>query len=69
MGSPLGRLLKISTLRKPDIIPDEERGTLTVRLHHLTNRISARELVQHLNDTDTIYPSTDLRLRYELESG
>ena len=54
-----------------DIIPDEEAGTLTVRLHHLTNRMSdhaARLLAQHLNETDTIYPGTNLRLRYELVS-
>ncbi|MCP4398717.1 MAG: hypothetical protein GY801_15640 [bacterium] len=54
------------------IIPDAEEKTLTVRLHHLTNRMSdhaARELASHLNDTETIYPGTDLRLRYELVSG
>lgn len=55
-----------------DIIPNEEKGTLTVRLHHLTNRMSdnaARELAGHLNDTDTVYPGTELRMRYELVSG
>ena len=55
-----------------DIIPDGKQGTLTVRLHHLTNRMSdnaARELAGHLNDTDTVYPGTELRMRYELVSG
>ena len=55
-----------------DIIPDEEAGTLTVRLHHLTNRLSdqaARDLAEHLNNSETIYPGTNLRLNYELVSG
>jgi hypothetical protein len=29
---------------------------------------AARLLAQHLNETDTIYPGTNLRLRYELVS-
>jgi prepilin-type processing-associated H-X9-DG protein len=54
-----------------DIIPDEEKGTLTIRLHHLTNRLSdhaARHLAAHLNETETIYPGTNLRLVYNLVS-
>jgi len=55
-----------------DIIPDEEAGTLTVRLHHLTNRLSdqaAQDLARDLNSSETIYPGTNLRLNYELVSG
>ena len=65
-------LLRDIYTQDADIIPDEEEKTLTVRLHHLTNRMSdraARQLARHLNDTETIYPGTDLRLRYELVSG
>jgi len=54
-----------------DLIPDEAAGTLTVRLHHLTNRASdeaARFLAAHLNATETVYPGTNLRLVYELVS-
>jgi len=54
-----------------DIIPDEEEGTLTIRLHHLTNRLSdeaARNLATQLNETQTIYPGTNLRLVYQLVS-
>lgn len=54
-----------------DLIPDNENGTLTVRLHHLTNRISdqaARHLAQHLNEVETTYPNTNLRLIYKLVS-
>jgi len=55
----------------PDLIPDEADGTLTVRLHHLTNRASdeaARILAEHLNLTETVYPGTNLRLVYKLVS-
>ena len=54
-----------------DLIPDEKEGTLTVRLHHLTNRLSdeaARHLAAHLNETETVYPGTTLRLVYKLVS-
>lgn len=65
-------LLRDIYTQTADIIPDEEQKTLTVRLHHLTNRMSddaARQLAQHLNDTETVYPGTDLLMRYELVSG
>jgi len=64
-------LLRDIYTQEADIIPDEENGTLTIRLHHLTNRMSdnaARQLAQDLNDTDTVYPGTNLRLRYKLVS-
>ena len=54
-----------------DLIPNEEEKTLTVRLHHLTNRLSdeaARYLATQLNATETIYPGTNLRLVYKLVS-
>ena len=54
-----------------DLIPNEEEGTLTVRLHHLTNPLSDRAacaLAKELNDTETRYPGTNLRLVYELVS-
>jgi hypothetical protein len=54
-----------------DLIPDEGAGTLTVALHHLTNRASdeaVRFLAEHLNATETVYPGTNLRLVYKLVS-
>jgi len=54
-----------------DLVPNEEEGTLTVRLHHLTNRMSdesVRFLADQLNATETIYPGTNLRLIYKLVS-
>ena len=51
-----------------DMIPDYEENTLTIRLHSLStpraNR-AARELCSILNDTETLYPGTNLRLAYE----
>lgn len=65
-------LLRNIYTQDADIIPDEKQGTLTIRLHHLTNRMSdnaVRELARHLNETDTVYPGTELLMRYELVSG
>jgi hypothetical protein len=54
-----------------DILPDPITSTLTIRLHHFTNPQASRavqELLDHLNRTETIYPGTTLRLKYELVS-
>lgn len=54
-----------------DLIPDLESKTLTVRLHHFTNPQASRavhELLKVLTQTETLYPGTDLVLRYELVS-
>jgi len=48
-----------------DILSDHEKGTLTVRLHHMASR-SLDEIVgklcDSLNETETIFPETNLRL-------
>jgi hypothetical protein len=52
-----------------DLIPDELAGTLTVQLHHLANHSSdelARYLAKEFNETETVYPGTNLRLIYKL---
>jgi hypothetical protein len=54
-----------------DLIPDYTNKTLTVRLHTLSTpraNNAVRELCSVLNDTETIYPQTDLRLIYEMVS-
>ena len=55
-----------------DLIPDQSAHTLTVRLHHLANRMSTAAL-QHLCDqltaTETVFPCTNLRLVYTLVSS
>ena len=54
-----------------DLIPDAEAKTLTVRLHHFTNPISdkaVRTLCETLNESETIYPGTEMRMIYKLGS-
>lgn len=54
-----------------DLIPDYPNGTLTVRLHHLTNAMSdaaVRALAATLNESETCYPGTNLRLIFKLVS-
>lgn len=64
-------LLREIFTTEADLIPDADARTLTVRLHHLTNRLSdqaASYLAQQLNETQTIYPGTDLRMVFQLVS-
>ncbi len=54
-----------------DLLPDEDAGTLTVRLHHMANQSSdtvIEELCEELNATETKFPGTDLRLVLKLGS-
>jgi hypothetical protein len=51
-----------------DLIPDYEGKTLLVRLHSLSTpraNHAVKELCAILNETETIYPGTDLKLIYE----
>jgi hypothetical protein len=64
-------LLREIFTTEADIIPDHDARTLTIRLHHLTNNISdqaARHLIQHLTDSQTLYPGTDMRLVFKMVS-
>jgi hypothetical protein len=52
-----------------DLIPDLEKKTLTVRLHHLTQAAhdqAVRYLCDQLNATETIFPETELKLVYQV---
>jgi hypothetical protein len=52
-----------------DILPDPKNKTLTVCLHRGANALSDRAiqgLLAVLNDSETCYPGTDMRLKYEL---
>jgi predicted nucleic acid-binding Zn-ribbon protein len=64
-------LLRALYSTEADLLPDANAGTLTVRVHHQANRC-ADEVIRHfcneLNQTETIYPGTELRLVYELVS-
>lgn len=64
-------LLREIFATEADLLPDEAAETLTVRLHHLSNRTSdeaARYLAEQLNATESDYPGTNLRLIYKLVS-
>ena len=55
-----------------DLIPDLPQQTLTVRLHHLTQRAHddvIRHLCDELNATETQFPGTGLKLIYKLGSS
>ena len=52
-----------------DLVPDYKNKTLTVRLHHLAQQRSddaATLLCAELNETQTVFPRTDLRMIFEL---
>jgi len=55
-----------------DLTPDYEKKTLTVTLHSLSaNRFNdaARELTKILNQTETIFPGTDLKMIFEITAN
>jgi hypothetical protein len=55
-----------------DLAPDLESNTLTVTLHHLTQAAhdqALRHLCDQLNETETIFPDTQLRLLFKVGSG
>ena len=51
-----------------DLIPDYKNKTLTVRLHSLSTPRANKavlELCKVLNETETLYPNTNLKLIYK----
>jgi hypothetical protein len=63
------RLLKSLYNNEADIIPDKENNTLTIRLHYLANKSedeSITHLCKELNETQTIFPGTNLRMIFEI---
>jgi hypothetical protein len=61
-------LVKQIIQNNADILPDYENKALTIVLHSLSaprfNRAAA-ELAQLLNQTETIFPGTELRLIFK----
>jgi len=52
-----------------DLVPDEQGHILHVRLHPMTNPRATRaiaQLLEQLNETETLYPGTDIHLHYEM---
>jgi len=55
-----------------DIEPDEEQSTLKVKLHNMTNPRNnhyVQQLCKILNETETSFPGTNLRLVYDMVSN
>ena len=55
-----------------DIEPDKENGILKIKIHNMTNPRNngyVKKLCEVLNDSETIFPGTDLRLTYDLVSN
>jgi len=65
------RLLQSLYVSEADLLPDTKAGTLTVRLHYPANAMlgdAVEHLCADLNKTEITYPSTSLRLIYEMVS-
>jgi hypothetical protein len=61
-------LVKQIIQNNADIIPDDENKTLTVILHSLSAprfNETAAKLTEVLNQTETIFPGTDLTLKFK----
>ena len=57
---------------KVNIIPDYKGGTLTVELYSLStprDNKAALEICQTLNDSETIFPGTKLKLIYKIATS
>ena len=66
------RLLQSLYASEADLLPDPAAGTLTVRVHYPANALLARAvaaLCAELTATETVFPTTQLRLVYELADG
>lgn len=51
-----------------DLVPDENKKTLTIRLHNLSTQAMDKKLdvlLSHLNKTEMVYPTTDLIMHFQ----
>jgi len=65
-------LIRQIVMTDADIEPDEKEGTLKVKLHNMTNPRNnqyAQKLCEILNESETIFPGTNLRLVYSMVSN
>ncbi|QTA82300.1 Uncharacterized protein dnl_46740 [Desulfonema limicola] len=52
-----------------DIYPDHENKIISVRIHRMTtmrNDEAVKKLLKKLNETETIFPGTDMKMQYSL---
>jgi len=62
-------MIKRVCTSEADIIPDMERKVLRVQLHYQaceSQDVAIRKLCEELNETETLFPGTNMRLVYEL---
>ena len=62
-------LLRTIYTTEADLLPDYQNKTLTVRLHHLAQHRADQSvalLCAELNQTETVFPRTDLRMIFEI---
>lgn len=65
-------LLQQIFMSDADFYVDNHNKTLEIRIHHLSTNRDSRALIklcQYLNQTETTFPNTDLRLIYKLVSN
>ena len=63
------RMVKRICTGEADMLVDNEKCTLTVRLHHQacqSQDAAARKLCEELNATETVFPGSNLKLVYEI---
>ena len=63
---PLGKSILFSTA---DIIPDYNNKTLSVRLYSLAtprDNLALEKICSLLNDTETVFPGSDLTLVFKI---
>lgn len=63
---PLGKSILFSTA---DIIPDYNNKTLSVRLYSLAtprDNLALEKICSLLNDTETVFPGSDLTLVFKM---
>ena len=63
------RLLQDLFMMEADILPDAENKLLRIRVHSASRPAankSLQSLFEQLNETEQIYPATDMRVVYEL---
>mgnify|MGYP006896982534 CR=1 FL=1 len=61
------RLLQDLYRSPAHILPDADRGVLRVQIHHMASPRANRgiaQLLKNLNETESLYPSTDFTLEY-----
>jgi len=66
------KLIKNIYSSPADLIPNEKEKTLTVRLHNFSSHLNNQAVLkycEHLNETETVYPGTEMRMIFELVSN